>query len=142
MFNESRIDIYDYLYNLFYDVVTKNVYSMSEPQELTASDVKDGFLVIRVGNINDVSEFSREAYGWVRCYVEAYVPPISRGRLDYDKYKEYEDGINDVISSLIGHTDGTYCVQEDSVISTDTLETNNANNLYYTFVKSFILTIN
>ena len=142
MFNESRIDIYDYLYNLFYDVVTKNVYSMSEPQELTASDVKDGFLVIRVGNINDVSEFGREAYGWVRCYVEAYVPPISRGRLDYDKYKEYEDGINGVISSLIGHTDGTYCVHEDSVISTDTLETNNANNLYYTFVKSFILTIN
>lgn len=142
MFNESRIDIYDYLYNLFYDVVTKNVYSMSEPQELTASDVKDGFLVIRVGNITDVSEFGREAYGWVRCYVEAYVPPISRGRLDYDKYKEYEDGINDVINSLAGHTDGTYCVQEDSVISTDTLETNNANNLYYTFVKSFILTIN
>lgn len=142
MFNESRIDIYDFLYNLFYDVVTKNVYSMSEPQELTASDVKNGFLVIRVGNIADASEFSKETYGWVRCYVEAYVPPTTRGRLDYDKYKEYEDGINGVINSLIGHSDGTYCIQDDSVISTDTLETNNANNLYYTFVKSFILTIN
>ena len=53
MVNESRIDIYDYLYNLFYDVVTKNVYSMEVPQELTQSDTQDGFIVLHVGDLND-----------------------------------------------------------------------------------------
>ena len=91
----SRIDIYDYVYNLFYDVVTKNVYSMFEPQELTTSDTNDGFLVIRVGDLYDESEFTCSAYGWARVYVEAYVPPLSRGRLDYTKYQEYEDAITE-----------------------------------------------
>ena len=42
MFNDSRIDIYDYLYNLVYDVVTKNVYRTGAPTETTESDSKDG----------------------------------------------------------------------------------------------------
>ena len=35
MFNESRIDIYDYLYSLVHGVVTNNVYRMGEPTETT-----------------------------------------------------------------------------------------------------------
>ena len=73
MFNDSRIDIYDYLYNLVYDVVTKNVYRMGEPTETTESDSKDGFVVLKVGNMNDDSEFDCDAYGWVRCTITAYV---------------------------------------------------------------------
>lgn len=142
MFNESRIDIYDYLYNLFYDVVTKNVYSMREPQELTNSDTNDGFIVINVGNINDESEFAHETYGWVRCFVEAFIPPITRGRLDYDKYKEYEDAINEVIHIASQDNRGMYQIQEDSVISADGDEIANANNSYFTFIKSFIVNIN
>ena len=141
MVEESRIDIYDYLYNLFYDVVTENVYSMYVPQELTNSDTKDGFIVIKVGGINDESEFNCETYGWVRCYVTAYVPPISRGRLDYNKYKEYEDGINAVIKSAMDDASGTYHIQSGSVLSNDNTEMANANNAYFTFIKSFIVNI-
>lgn len=143
MLHESRIDIYDYLYNLFYDVVTKNVYSMNEPQELSQSDTQDGFIVIRVGDLNDESEFGRKAYGWARCYVEAYVPPISRGRLDYNKYKEFEDAINSVIelASESEPNENGYSVQEGSVLSTDTDETTNANNAFFLFIKSFVVMI-
>ena len=141
MFNESRIDIYDYLYNLFFDVVTQNVYSMREPQELTASDTTDGFIVITVGNVNDVSEFTQEAYGWVRCFVEAYIPPITRGRLDYDKYALFENSINNVIHDAAQDDSGAYQIQEDSLLSMDSDETSNANNSYFTFIKSFIVNI-
>ena len=142
MYNPSRIDIYDYLYNLFYDVVTKNVYSMREPQELTKSDTEDGFLVLSVGSLNDTSEFNGEAYGRVRCYVEAFVPPISRGRLDYDKYKLFEDSVTEVIKqeSEAG-TNEIYSIEEDSILSSDVEETSNANNTYFVFIKSFIVNI-
>ncbi len=141
MLNDSRIGIYDYLYNIFYDVVTKNVYSMQEPQELTKSDTTDGFLLLRVGDINDVSEFSKHAYGWARCYVEAFVPPISRGRLDYEKYKAYEDGINDAIARAMEQEDITYHIDEGSILSMDDNEMSNANNAYFTYIKSFIVVI-
>ena len=141
MFNESRIGIYDYLYNLFYNVVTKNVYSMREPQELTQSDTTDGFIVIRVGDLNDESEFSRQTYAWARCYVQAYVPPITRGRLDFDKFNAFEDAINQVVVNASKANDEHYHVQEGSVLSMDGEETNNANNTYFTFVKSFIVNI-
>lgn len=141
MLKESRIDLYDYLYNLFVDTVTTNVYVVNEPQELTSSDTSQGFLVIRAGNINDESEFSRQAYGWVRCYIEAYVPPISRGRLDYERYKSFEDSINRVIELASAETAGVYHIQEESIISADTLEVSNANNAYHVFIKSFIVSI-
>lgn len=142
MVNESRIDIYDYLYNLFYDVVTKNVYSMETPQELTQSDTQDGFIVLHVGDLNDESEFAHQTYGWARCFVEAFIPPISRGRLDYDKYREFEDAITDVIHLASDEVIDGYSVQEGSVLSMDGSETTNANNSYFTFIKSFIVNIN
>lgn len=142
MVNESRIDIYDYLYNLFYDVVTKNVYSMEVPQELTQSDTQDGFIVLHVGDLNDESEFAHHTYGWARCFVEAYMPPISRGRLDYDKYREFEDAITEVIHLASDEVIDGYSVQEGSVLSMDGSETTNANNSYFTFIKSFIVNIN
>ena len=142
MVNESRIDIYDYLYNLFYDVVTKNVYSMEVPQELTQSDTQDGFIVLHVGDLNDESEFAHHTYGWARCFVEAFIPPISRGRLDYDKYREFEDAITEVIHLASDEVIDGYSVQEGSVLSMDGSETTNANNSYFTFIKSFIVNIN
>ncbi len=141
MLNKSRIDIYNYLYNLFFETVTENVYSMNEPQELTPDDTNDGFIVIRVGDVIDDSEFSGEAYGHVRCYVEAFVPPISRGRLDVEKYKAFEDSINDVIAVATMETGGEYHVREDSVISMDGDVASTANNTYFSFIKSFIVDI-
>lgn len=90
--------------------------------------------------MNDESEFSGNAYGWARVYVETYVPPKSRGRLDRDKYKEYEDKINALISLYNTTTMNGYSILEESVMSMDYANTSNANNAYYIFVKSFIVT--
>ena len=143
MVNKSRSDIYDYLYNLFYGTVTENVYMMGEPQELESTDRADGFLVIHVGDIIDDSEFDYNAYGWVRCFVEAYIPPISRGRLDVDKYRAFEDAINLSIDAAIESTtdDDTYYIEADSVLSEDADDTGNANNAFFVFIKSFIVVI-
>lgn len=139
MLNPSRIDIYDYLYGLFYGEVTENVYSMNEPQELTESDARDGFLVLHVGNLVDESEFSGEAFGEVRCFVEAFIPPISRGRLNKNLYNRYEKAINKVIKDASQVADGSYYIQEGTVVSLDGDEASTANNVYFTFIKSFIV---
>lgn len=143
MVNKSRSDIYNYLYNMFFGTVTDNVYSMNEPQELEDTDRTDGFIVLRVGDIHDESEFDGHTYGWVRCYVEAFVPPITRGRVDIEKYREFEEAIDAAIQLAIESTaqEDEYYIQEDSVLSSDADETSNANNSFFVFIKSFIVTI-
>lgn len=141
MFDNSRIGLYEYLYDLFYGVVMDNVYSISEPQELTESDVQDGFIVIKIDTMLDNSEFDREAYGQVRCNVYVYVPPISRGRLDFDKYKEFEDAVNNVIENARFDRNLKYLVEDGNTLSSDTFEITNADNTFFMFIKSFIVTI-
>lgn len=141
--NESRIDIYNYIYGLLFGVVSDNVYSMNEPQELTESDTTDGFIVIRVGDMYDASEFRGQTYGWARVSVVAYIPPISRGRIDKAKYKSFESGINDAINAEMDNgSNEHYTIESEGVISTEFIDENNANNAYYVYVKSFIVTIN
>lgn len=138
MIPKSRKDIYDYIYGLLFGVVSDNVYPMNESQELTKSDVNDGFIVIRVGTMVDESEFKGEAFGWCRVYVEAYVPPMSRGRLDEDKYYAFEDAINEAIDSEVANgTSEDYSILEDGIISWDDFDGSNANNVFYKFIKSF-----
>lgn len=142
MFDDSRIGIYDYLRSVFEGNVTDNVYDMSVPQELTRSDAKEGFIVLHVGSIKDRSEFPRNTYGWVRCDVEAFIPPISRGRVNKDKYKEFEDGINTCIREAAEYAQSDiYQIREESVLSSETLEITNANNAFYVFIKSFIVDV-
>lgn len=142
MFNDSRIDIYDYLYNLVYDVVTKNVYRMGEPTETTESDSKDGFVVLKVGNMNDDSEFDCDAYGWARCTITAYVPKKSRGRLDKTLYKAFETSINQVVKDAIANGDNQeYYILGDSVLSMDVDETTQKGNQYHVYVKSFVVVL-
>ena len=138
MIQKSRKDIYDYIYGLLYGVVSDNVYPMNESQELTESDVKDGFIVIRVGTMVDESEFKGEAFGWCRVFVEAYVPPMSRGRLDEEKYYAFESSINTAIDNEVDNgTNKDYSIIEDGIISWDDFDDSNANNVFYKFVKSF-----
>jgi hypothetical protein len=141
--NESRIAIYEHLKQLF-ATVSQNIYSMKIPTDTTADDTKNGFLVIRVGGINDESEFGLSAYGWVRCYVTAYVPEKLRGRLDTTKYAEFENGINGVISGLMESPQNTepYYIMTDSVLSMDDDEDTIKGNQYNVFVKSFVVVIN
>ena len=141
MLNDSRISIYRYVEDILTSV-TENVYLMNEPQELTQSDTEDGFIVIRVGDLMDASEFDGDAYGYARVFVECYVPPITRGRLDVEKYTQFEEDINAAIKlATESDNDGTYWIQPDSFISADMGEDSNANNAYYMFVKSFVVMI-
>lgn len=139
MFNDSRIDIYDYLYDLIVNnEVTKNVYMVDEPQDLTASDKKDGFVVIKVGGVNDQSQFDLETYGWSRVYIYSYVPSTSRGRLDYNKYKAMENKLNALIRQVSEQGSiGGYMIVQNSTLSMDGVKMSTANNLFYSFVKSF-----
>ncbi len=140
MIDNSRIKIYDFLYSMFYDVATKNVYKMECPQELTESDAMDGFIVLRVGSINDESEFSGNAYIWSRVYVEAYIPPKSRGRLNKNKFNAFENAINAIIrnwNDKVG--DDGYSIEEDSLISTDDYYANNKDNPFHVLINSFVV---
>ena len=142
MVNESRLDIYSYIYNLLYGTVSNNVYTMNEPQELTESDVNDGFIVIRVDSVYDNSEFRSETYSQARVFVEAYVPPKSRGRLDKTKYKAFEDAITEAILDEMNEgTDEHYTILSDGILSIDDVDFTNANNAFYLYVKSFIVNI-
>ena len=141
MYDSSRKKIYDWLYDLFYDVVTKNVYAMFKPLELTSSDTKNGFLVIRIGDFIDASEFQRNAFGECRVFVTAYVPLLSRGRLDYTKYDTYEQAIDNVIQGVIDTGIGYYTIIEDSILSMDDIDDENATNQFATYTKSFVVTM-
>lgn len=141
MFNESRIDIYNFLYGLFYDTVTRNVYRMGEPTENSESDTTDGFLVIQVGVMNDDSEFDGDAYGWARCYVTAYIPKRSKGRLDTEKYKTFEDGINTIVKLASESRNADYYVLKGSELSVDDVETTQKGNQYHIYRKSFVVVI-
>lgn len=142
MFNESRIDIYDFLYGLFYNTVTSNVYRMGEPTENTESDTTDGFITLRVGVLNDDSEFYGDAYGWARCYVTAYIPKKSKGRLDSEKYKYFEDNINLVVKLASEDRNGDYFILKDSELSADDDEISQKGNQYHVYRKSFVVVTN
>lgn len=140
MLNDSRIDIYDFLHSVIDNTVTANVYDMDFPQELTKTDADNGFLVLHVGGLNDESAFSRSAYAWTRCYVEAFVPPISRGRLNRQKYKDFESKLNKCIRKAARqNANQSYYIVEESILSMEGTEVSNANNAYHTFAKSFIV---
>ena len=140
--NVSRIDIYDYLYNLIFGVITENVYYMDVPEELTNSDTEEGFIVINVGDIVDHGEFSKQSYGTVRCFLTAYIPQISRGRVNREIYALFENGIENIIEEQSQTSDGQYSIAEDSVLSMDGTDSSTSDNSYFTYVKSFVVTIN
>jgi hypothetical protein len=141
MVNESRMGIYEYVENILTSI-TENVYLMEEPQELTEDDTTNGFIVVTVGDLIDASEFRDSAFGYARVFIRCYVPPISRGRLNVAKYKQFEDTINAAINlAADADNEGAYWIDEDSVVSTDGKDEGNVNNTYYMFIKSFIVVV-
>lgn len=141
MFNESRIDLYDYISGIFSDV-SENIYKMKIPQELTESDTTEGFIVVYLGDIYDDSEFLKEAYGDVRVVVSAYIPLKSRGRLNKELYKAFESGINEALDNeILNGNSEHYTIQDDGILSMDDIEDNNANNSYSVYTKTFVVTV-
>jgi len=139
--DSTRISLYGFLSEVFANV-TNNLYSMTIPTENTKSDTVDGFAVTSVGNVVDESEFDGNAYGWVRCQIMAFVPKKTRGRLNKELYKTFEDSINTAIAAYSGeNNDGGYYIQEDSVLSMEDNENTQKGNQYHVFVKSFIVVI-
>lgn len=142
MVDESRNNLNDFLYGLFYGKVSNNVYPKDVPTELTKSDTEDGFIVLRAGGITDFSEFADETFGNVRCYVEVYVPVISRGRYNREAYKAFEDDVNKVIKDEIAHPSCyKYTVLSNDILSFDDDERSNGDNRYMLFIKSFLVHI-
>lgn len=141
MIDKSRIAIYDYLYSLLFGVVTNNVHSMGEPSETTDDEAENGFVVTQVGDIEDESEFDGFAYAWARCYIYAYVPKLSRGRLNKRKYKEYEDAITSVIKNAETQGNEDYYIKPETTISMDNNDNTMKGNQYHIFVKSFVVVI-
>lgn len=140
MSTDSRINIYNFVYNMFYDVVTKNVYSLNAPQELTESDTKDGFMVISVGDLYDESEFRCNAYVRARVFVEMYIPPKSRGRLNKNKYAACDNALNAVVRNWYDKvSDDGFSIDEDTLISTDDYYSSNNDNVYQVLIKSFVV---
>lgn len=142
MIDTSRIAIYDYLYSLLYGVVTNNVHSMGEPSETTQDEADNGFVVTQVGDIEDESEFEANAYAWVRCYIYAYVPKMSRGRLNKKKYKVFEDAISAVIRNAETQDDKSYYIMPETTLSMDGNDNTQKGNQYNIFAKSFVVVIN
>ena len=140
MFNNSRIAIYNYIENIMKNV-SDNIYTMGEPSENMESDVDDGFILIKVGVLNDDSEFEGEAYAWARCNVTAYVPKKTHGRLNKELYKSFEDSINSEIKIAQNDSESAIYILPDSVISMDDDENLQQGNQYHVFVKSFVVVI-
>lgn len=139
--DKSRISIYNYLSELF-STVSQNIYAMEVPTENTQDDTTNGFIVTKVGDLQDESEFDSSCYGWARCFITAYVPKASRGRLNKRLYATFENGINDVITANTGvNNSGGYYIMEDSVLSMDDSEHSQKGNQYHVFVKSFVVII-
>lgn len=142
MLNESRKAVYDYIGSLVSGVVTDNVHRLEVPVELTESELHDGFIVIRVGELNDESEFRDAAYGWARCYIDAYIPLRSRGRFNGDVYGTFEDAIYMALkNATLTDSESTYWVMEDSFISYDYADSNINGNTFHVMSKSFIVNI-
>jgi hypothetical protein len=120
----------------------KYPYYMDVPEELTDSDTEEGFIVINVGDIVDHGEFSKQSYGAVRCFLTAYIPQISRGRVNREIYALFENGIENIIEEQSQTSDGQYSIAEDSVLSMDGTDSSTSDNSYFTYVKSFVVTIN
>ena len=142
MLNESRKAVYDYISGLVSGVVTNNVHRLEVPTELTESELRNGFIVIRIGELNDESEFRDSAYGWARCYIDAYIPLRSRGRFNGDAYGTFEDAIYMALrNATLTDSESTYWVMEDSFISYDYAESNINGNSFHVMTKSFIVNI-
>lgn len=141
-YDTTRIGVYNYLYDILFGVVSDNVYLANPPQTLTESDLKDGFIVIRMASLMDEGQFLGEAYGSVRCYIEAYLPPKTRGRLNDEMFEEYERSIDMALKEAIERGDKTYAIELGDALSAELIETNNMDNIFNVLAKSFIVTIN
>jgi hypothetical protein len=135
-----RMPIYQYVHSLFYKKVTNSIFPIEIPTGLDDKEKSKGFMVIRMGNIRDKSEFDLNAYATVRVTVEMYIPPKTRGRVNDTAYSEAEEKITSIIENEIETPTGKYSISSDGILSTDTIYDEN-DNMFFVYMKSFVVSI-
>ena len=140
--NISRIDIYDYIKGLFAgqaNTIFKNVYYGEIPQTITDSDKNNGFIVIRLGALNDNSDFYLSTYCTIRGYIECYIP-LYQGKMNTTKYKLVQNALDLIIKGEGEKVNAQYNINTDSVLTTEGYFNNN-NNTSFAYIASFQITI-
>ena len=141
--NVSRKDLYLYVVDMLYDI-TKNVYPKEIPTTLSSDATNNGFIVIRMQQMKDFSEFDLDTYVQVRVSVECYVPNINtndtQGRLSTKKFDDMQKAVDAKIKAECEKVNQTYSISRDGILSDDDTYTNKAYS-FSVYITSFLVTI-
>lgn len=135
----SRQDIYSYITTIF-SSVTKNIYPIEIPSTLSSDAVKNGFIVLKLNEIKDQSEFLSDTYSDPRMYVESYIPSKADGSINKTKYEEIQSTIDSIVLEECKKTNQVYTISKESILSGDDFYTNKTNS-FFMYIASFTITI-
>ena len=134
----SRKDLYSYVASMFVGIV-KGIYKHM-PTALSPEDTTNGFIVIRMGNIDDSSEFYGNTYAKTRIYVECYVPDVNttttNGVMSTTKYDTIQQAVDDKIDAECEKVNQTYTISRESILSSDDTYVNKAVS-FMVYITSF-----
>jgi hypothetical protein len=134
----SRKNLYSYVASMFVGIV-KGIYKHM-PTALSPKDTTNGFIVIRMGNIEDSSEFYGNTYAKTRIYVECYVPDVNtsttNGVMSTTKYDTMQQSVDDKIDAECEKVNQTYTISRESILSSDDTYVNKAVS-FMVYITSF-----
>lgn len=134
----SRKNLYSYVASMFVGIV-KGIYKHM-PTALSPEDTTNGFIVIRMGNIEDSSEFYGNTYAKTRIYVECYVPDVNttttNGVMSTTKYDAMQQSVDDKIDAECEKVNQTYTISRESILSSDDTYVNKAVS-FMVYITSF-----
>lgn len=134
----SRKNLYSYVASMFVGIV-KGIYKHM-PTALSPEDTTNGFIVIRMGNIEDSSEFYGNTYAKTRIYVECYVPDVNttttNGVMSTTKYDTIQQAVDDKIDAECEKVNQTYTISRESILSSDDTYVNKAVS-FMVYITSF-----
>jgi hypothetical protein len=134
----SRKNLYSYVASMFVGIV-KGIYKHM-PTTLSTEDTTNGFIVIRMGNIDDSSEFYGNTYAKTRIYVECYVPDVNttttNGVMSTTKYDTMQQAVDDKIDAECEKVNQTYTISRESILSSDDTYVNKAVS-FMVYITSF-----
>lgn len=118
-----------------------NIYRIEIPQTLTSDATKNGFIILKMGSLNDSSEMGLNTYAQVRMYVECYIPAMQAdGTINTSKYKAAQDAIDIIVNAECLKQNQTYTIsRDDGVLSTEDYFTNKTNS-FFIYITSFLIT--
>lgn len=134
----SRKNLYSYVASMFVGIV-KGIYKHM-PTALSPDDITNGFIVLRMGNIDDSSEFYGNTYAKTRIYVECYVPDVNtsttNGVMSTTKYDAMQQAVDDKIDAECEKVNQAYTISRESILSSDDTYVNKAVS-FMVYITSF-----